>query len=398
MARVLIAWELGGGLGHIMQIRPFVSALVDAGHHVFIAIRNLSAMAAGAFGRLGVVFLQAPHKSGGAVRFPRSNCFAHVLANVGFGDPKELFALGCAWRSLFGFVRPKLSIFDHSPTALLATRGLPMRRVIIGSGFCCPPAREHLPTLSVASSPQQVENDLVDEHRVLENANRLLAHWGVPQLSRLSTLYADVDETVLLTLSELDHFGPRDHVEYHGPFNAVGGKRPDWPDGTAARVFAYLKQSPQMVDVLRVLGEMRVSALAYVDGLGRRAAAQGASEGLRITTEPIDLSIAANDCHCAITHAGHGATAQFLLAGKPVVMLPLVQEQTLLANRVQQFGAGFAASLGERHDQFVQRCIQVILGNGSHAQAAQGLAARYAAFDFGRARGRAVNRAMRYLT
>lgn len=103
-----------------------------------MSLRNLAG-AASVFGRAGVSFLPAPFKSSGRAYFRPTLNFAHILANVGWGDFAELFGLACAWRNVIRLVRPDLMVCDHSPTALLASRGLGVRRVVIGSGFLCPP-------------------------------------------------------------------------------------------------------------------------------------------------------------------------------------------------------------------------------------------------------------------
>ena len=65
--------------------------------------------------------------------------FAQILHNCGFGDAAELATMAEAWRKLYDFVRPDLIIFDHAPTALLASAGYPVRRALIGTGFFSPP-------------------------------------------------------------------------------------------------------------------------------------------------------------------------------------------------------------------------------------------------------------------
>src|SRR4051812_21416649 len=125
MATILFAWELGGGLGHLMQMRPLAEALAGRGHRVHVALRHLCRSAGQVFGRAGVRFHQAPFRSRGQLRFRRTPSFAHLLANVGFGDKYELFPVASAWRHLLESVAPDVVLFDHSPTALLASRCLP---------------------------------------------------------------------------------------------------------------------------------------------------------------------------------------------------------------------------------------------------------------------------------
>lgn len=42
MSTILFAWELGAGLGHLMQMRPLVHALLEQGHRVAAASKDLS--------------------------------------------------------------------------------------------------------------------------------------------------------------------------------------------------------------------------------------------------------------------------------------------------------------------------------------------------------------------
>ena len=89
---------------------------------------------------LGVDYLQAPlRERGDPDPIPLPRTFAQLLFNTGFGRLDRLRPLASAWRSLLELVRPELIVFDHSPTAMLAARGLPAKKALIGTGFFCPP-------------------------------------------------------------------------------------------------------------------------------------------------------------------------------------------------------------------------------------------------------------------
>src|SRR5438105_2551119 len=139
MATILFAWELGEGLSHLAQIAPLAKELSRRGHKVFAALKDLS-RAARVFEPGIVSFLQAPHRT----RRTSSNCidsprtFPHILYNNGFGDVAELGAMVQAWLYLYQIVQPRLIVLDHSPTALLASRMGPAKRVLLGSGFFTP--------------------------------------------------------------------------------------------------------------------------------------------------------------------------------------------------------------------------------------------------------------------
>jgi hypothetical protein len=42
---ILFCWELGGGLGHLMQMLPLADDLVKSGHRVFVALRDHCSLA-----------------------------------------------------------------------------------------------------------------------------------------------------------------------------------------------------------------------------------------------------------------------------------------------------------------------------------------------------------------
>src|SRR4051812_39277510 len=117
MGRILFAWQLGAGNGHLMRMLPLVEGLVANGHEVFVAARYL-ARAAAAYGKARVRLLQAPYKTEGPRCFPRAISFAHLIANTGFGERFTLFGIASAWRNLFRLIRPDLIVFDHTPAGL----------------------------------------------------------------------------------------------------------------------------------------------------------------------------------------------------------------------------------------------------------------------------------------
>src|SRR5207237_9868466 len=75
---ILFAWEVGAGLGHVMQMRPLVEDLARDGHCVVMALRHLH-RAVEAFGDAGVFYLQAPYRPTGPAHFARAVGFAQVL-------------------------------------------------------------------------------------------------------------------------------------------------------------------------------------------------------------------------------------------------------------------------------------------------------------------------------
>ena len=387
---VLFAWELGGGLGHLMQMLPLAEDLVKAGHRVGVALRDLD-RAVEVYGRAGVSFLQAPYWGRPeALPFPKPATFAHLLGNIGFASYQRLLARACAWRNLFRLVKPDLIVFDHAPTALLASRGIEASRVLIGSGFCCPP------DVTQVDDPQQpwavlragaaerigAERLKADEARVLECANRVLAALKQPPLERLGQLYGEVDENLLTTLPELDHFPQRRGAGYWGPVlcQRGGAEVPVWPEGRGKRVFAYLKPFAAAGTLLAEFKRHGCPTLVYMERGATPELRRHECGTLKFCRRRLDLSLVAEQCDAAILNGGHGGTAQMLLAGKPVMEVPLAMEQRLLSSAVARLGAGLAAS--SRDEESIARKLETLLG-GACDEAAGEFAARYSAFEAG---------------
>ncbi len=303
----------------------------------------------------GIAFLQAPARIDSlpnAINPPRT--FAHVLHNCGFGDRDELLGLVSAWRDLFDRVKPDVIVFEHAPAALLAARGRDIRRVVLGNGFCCPPDCTPLPDLRPWMPPEP-ERLRRDERRVLDCMNHVLEQAGVEPLERISQIYGEVDETLLVTLAEFDHYparqaltpcpsavpreestdaltpcpspGGRGEIWYHGPWCLPGGEKPIWPDGKGKQIYAYLNRFPARDQLLARLAELGCPTIVSLAGADEQAARRFSAANLRFESRHLDMRQVAAECDLAILNGNHGTTIAMLLAGKPVLQIPTVLEQ-----------------------------------------------------------------------
>jgi len=342
-----------------------------------MAVRDLSRVRA-LFDDTSVAFLQAPvktAKSGSGIATPRT--FAHILSNSGFQDFDELRALCEAWRHLLDYVQPDLVLCDHSPLALLASRAVRTKRATIGTGFCCPPDIHPWPDFR-GWLPDASQRLRADEDRVLNVVNRLLRMWDLAPLERLSQMYGEVDECFLATFRELDHYPMRGDAQYWGAWPNSGGQKPTWPEGSAKRVFAYLKPFQTLPTVLKLLAQLQVAALVYVDRLDP-ALRQNESQTLRFVEGRLDLAMVGRECDVAILNAGHGATVSMLMAGKPILQIPLNLEQTLTGINTARMQAGLSAQANQ--PQEITAKLTGLLDSEQLAAGARRFATRYADFD-----------------
>ena len=394
MATVLLTWELGLGLGHLTTLLPLAKGLCRGGHRVFAALRDLS-RADKVFAGLELSYLQAPTKmrgNGNHIHPPRT--FPHILHNIGFGDFDELRAMTEAWRNLYDYVQPDLIVFDHSPTALLAARGCGAKRALIGSGFFCPRDGYPLPDLRpwLRGDSERLRRD---EDRVLDNANRVLQGWGEVPLERVSQLYYQVEENFLTTFEELDNYPGRNAARYWGACPNLEGKVPVWPEGQGKRVYAYLKPFPALPKLLALLNELGCPTVVYADGIDARLQTRFQSATLRFENERLNLHQVGKHCDFAILNGTHGTTVSMLLAGKPILQVPIYLEQALNSAAVARLGAELTAE-PTRPERIAEK-LRALVNSDVYAEAARRFAARYADFVPERQIDRMVGRAQELL-
>jgi UDP:flavonoid glycosyltransferase YjiC (YdhE family) len=377
MATILLAWELGGGLGHFMNLRPLADGLARRGHRVVAVLRDLSS--ARRFLPNGdLAILQAPFKHQRMTEIEPTCTFAQILHNCGFGDADGLATLAEAWRQLYDYVKPDLIVFDHSPTAMLAARGRPVRRALIGTGFFNPPDVSPLPNLRSWMTPHAALLQAHESH-VLANMNSVLIRAGEQPLERVAQLYQPLDQDFLLTLRELDAYSRSADTVYWGGWSAGIGEPPNWPHGRGKRIFAYLKPFPAVGQLLSTLNGLPNPSLIYAPGLDPRLRAECRNPTVRFTDAPVEMSHAAKESDLAILNGTHATTAAMLLAGKPALHIPIFLEQAINAKAAERLGAAVCATPSDPK-QFTNG-LHSLLSSDRFAQAAQSFAARYCDFS-----------------
>lgn len=377
MASFVFTWELGFGLGHLVNLRPLAEGLSVRGHRVALALRDLS-RAKAIFRGDNIECWQAPCKTRATKQIVPTLSFAHILYDAGFCDVDELAGMCEAWRNVFRAVDPDVIVFDHSPTALLAARCFQAKRVTLGTGFFCPLDESPLQCLQPwlkADMAQAVR----DEQDVLQRINQLLKSWKQPPLARVAGLFHPSDEHLLATFAELDHYQGRTAARYWGAWSSRFGKQPDWPSGTGKKIYAYLKPFQELPKLLDVLKRSACPAIVYCDGIPAELQRQYQAPTIRFENEPLDIKCVARECDLAILNANHGTAVVMLLAGKPMLLIPIHVEQALLANAIMRLEAGLGASPTNARE--IEGQFQRLLAGDLCVAGARQFAATYATFD-----------------
>lgn len=375
MARVLVAWELGGGLGHLIRWRPLLQRLRKTGHSIDLALREL-ARADALYPSTDYRLHQAPVNLGAEVGLRPVRSFTDILHNTGFDKAAALTARCRAWGALYESVRPDLVIFDHSPTALLAARGRPFRKAIIGNGFISPPPVDPLPAFAPSLDEGTGARQDKDA-QTLRLANNALDELGAPGLASLGELFR-VDDTFLLSFPELDPFAAhRQGVESLGSYPGQAGTACDWPPGQGPRIFAYLRPFASLPSLIERLQTLGLPTLVY--GLGVDTTQLPKAANIRFLPAPVSMNSAVAGCQLAICNATHGTVCHMLLGGIPLLLLPINFHTRLTARCVEQMGAGLAAA--QLKPAGMAAKLDRLLAEPAFAQAAGRFAARYAGRD-----------------
>ncbi len=377
MATYLFTWELGYGLGHLINLRPLVAGLSARGHRVALVLRDL-AKAGSIFNAESISCWQAPFKQQRTRYLGPTLSFSHILYENGFCDAGELRTLSEAWRNIFRQVDPDVIVFDHSPTALLAARGSRAKRVTLGTGFFLPPDQTPMPCLQPWLNPDPAQL-LRDDQTVLDVANQVLEHLRLPPLEHLAALYHPSDEHLLVTFSELDHYGARPGVRYWGAWSGGFGKQPVWPAASGKKIYAYLKPFPELPALLDVIRRSGQPAIVFGNEIPEELRRRFQGSTVRFETEPLDIDRVAQECDVAILNANHGTAVSILRAGKPSLQIPIYVEQSLLAMAIMRMNAGLPAPPDQAVE--IERQFQKLLAEGERLQGAARFAERYADFD-----------------
>ncbi len=381
MAHIHLAWELGGGLGHAGRLKMLALELLARGHRVSMSLRDL-VHTQNVLAELDLPKFQAPlwlHQTMGLP--PTQGNLAEILFQCGYLEANALNGMVAGWRTLFQQLQPDFLVADYAPGAILAARTLGLRSASVGLGFYSPPPHTALPPLRDWEAIPEARLRGAEAH-LLTTVNAVLARYGAPAWQHAaSVLLGDVP--LLCTWPELDHYR-RDGADtrWHGPsFLPQAGVAPHWPAGEGPKVFAYLKTGhPDHAAVLQALVAEGCPVLCYLPEVASGRPPPVSSPLLHYASAPVSLAAAYREAALCVCHGGEATLVQALLAGVPVLLLPMQTEQFLISRQIQQVGAGVNAAMQSRPQDW-RKLVRQMLDEDRHRHAAQAFAEQYKHFS-----------------
>jgi hypothetical protein len=374
-ARLLCVWEQGGHLGHLALMRLPIEVALRQGYDVFLAARELHAVHE-VLGGLPMTVLPAPFKQ--RVASADQSAFlsyTHLIGQQCFSTADELAMYVRAWRAIFDLVQPKIVLFEHSPTALVAAHAYHFKKVLLGSSFTLPPASAlghspFLPFPTTVITPEVAAILRADDAQLLGSINSALERMGLEQLANLAEIYGQVDANFLCTWPVLDQFGERAGQRYLGSFPPPIERKLVWPSFSGQKVFGYLQYFPAIESLLRDLQTANVCAVLRVSDLPTAIRQKYSSDSIHFLDHLVDLGHVAQEADWVLHHGNHSTMATFLLAGTPQMLIPRHQEQLFSALRMVSAGcaamafqdqAAFGAAIHamKTNAQLKQCCVQL---------------------------------------
>lgn len=365
MSTILLAWELGGGLGHVRPLLAVARALAAHGHTPVFAIRELPDTWP-LLRESGFPVFQAPLRFG-APRLSeepfKCHSFADILSITGWSDPDELEPLLRAWDALIDRLRPSLAIADHAPALTLAARGaFPV--IQAGTGFCTPPS-----DLPAFPALQPTGHDIVPLPTLLASIAEVQRRRGRPAPPTVPAVF-DAGPEIVTGLPEFDPYRSFRETPAVGPLDDLPGPS---PLPAKPRWFAYLAgEAGPAEDLLGALVATGIGGEAYIRGLDLPSRAKLRRAGIPVLDAPAAIGDVLARSSVIVHHGGAGLGGTALAAGRPQLLVPLHLEQGLSADWLAESGVALVLRDGGDPGALLKR----LFGEPAFAAAAARSAAR----------------------
>lgn len=335
MRRVLLAWELGRGTGHVELLRKIALLLKNEGAQIVVALRDLGY--GQVFADMGAVVVQAPAwpltvNLGSAPSRPATSAsMADMLAHFGLAYPVELERMMQAWRALFQAFSIDLVVAEFAPGACVAARGvLPL--AIAGTGYTLPPSNmASFPLLHTLAPPLYVPEE------VEETVNGVLRKLGGKPISALPQVF-EADASFVNTLAVLDPYRAERTSPAGGPLLE---SLPEVASAAGTGVFAYLSQGIAVPDHLaESLAGLGPQLTAYAPALRPAQAEMLRAAGATCLQQKLGMQRDLKNFALVVHYGVGGTSAVGLLAGVPQLALSLDIEKDLNGQALEELSVG----------------------------------------------------------
>lgn len=367
MSNILIVWELGGGLGHIVPIARLADLLMARGHRLSIVLKDLR-QASQFFDLHSVSLFQAPYLFP-SKRNQATRSYADILSSLGYSDSQALLSAVAGWRSIFDSVQPDMILFDSAPTALLAYRDKPVKKIVYSIPYSILPEGQGLRSLD---GPELEERDEINmqDARLTGVINQVAEKYKLPPLTRLTDLYC-VDHSYIYTVQSVDPYaGTRMRCSYVPVFASEARTQKLAWRSDKPKVLAYLKPVNRIFDlVLDALVSLDVEVVLFAPNTGVRLVEKFGGEHFQVSSKPVHLDSLLVEAGLVICNAGCNVISQSVVRGVPLLLAPIHLEQSHNAWMSQKLGYALCLEQTETMESVKVKINDLISTDTYQAQA-----------------------------
>lgn len=346
--KYLLAWEMGGGLGHVMALHEIARQLQADDHQVLVVLKNLDY--AFLFEKMGINTCIAPSEKRYMPYHSSPNSMAEILWCNGYGNTANLSSLVAAWTMIIEQFKPDLVIADYAPTALLSAKANNIKSMAVGCVFSFPPTRSGVQFRYVSDAECSRLSHV--ENSIALTINCVLANHGVLSDTAANQAFYG-DTSFLCGFPSLDYYAGKRIINYMRPIKNNGDYLMTAWQGKPYKVLVYIKNNYEaLYDLFNQINAFtQAEFIVYLAG--------PISEGLNLKShvqlyrEPINIDPLLERADLLICHAGSGLVNQALMKQVPLLCLPMHYEQFLMATRVQELGVGVLV-LKEQIDNIIE--------------------------------------------
>lgn len=303
MTTALLAWEIGGGQGHLHKLATIAGELKKHGIKSVFAVQNSQIKGLTLQGKV----INAPQANFQALDDKGDNkayFYTDILYMFGFNSSLTLKFHLQAWQNVINLVKPSIIIVDYAPALVLAAKGI-IPTIVTGNGFSVPPPIEKFPSVR---SPPIPDNAIKRSQIVAENVRQ------VTGFDAALGYLLNGSRSFLFTIPELDPYADvRGKAKYVGIHSAPFPQNIGDENGEA---WAYILDNWHYRDL--VLDTFKANCIFG------------------------DLKHILNNKSLALHHASYGISMTCLLAGIPQIVFPKDLETSLTARKLIDLGVAVA--------------------------------------------------------
>ena len=328
--KVLFAWELGEGLGHLPALKAIALGLKRDGVRPVFVVRDAK-MALPTLVEVGGDLRTAPHWAKPKLARSPSGSYADLLQGNGYSSAAHAQVLIAAWDKLIDDVKPDLVVCEHAPSAALSAFGrLPV--AFVGNGFVVPPANHDV-------FPPYVDGrgDARNQQPVFVAIQEALALMGRRAPSTLCEAFRGAFRGIY-SFPELDTYRRLRQEPVLGPIETPP---PLTPLPSKRQIYFYSAANLAMIETLmQCVMDVGPSSQAFFRGtLGVRAAVLR-SRGVHVFDSPPSLASVLAPANVVFSHGGTGFTNAALASGRPHIVYPRHFEAHATAQALVEMGCG----------------------------------------------------------